>query len=102
MSTVADLLERRLRQLGVQRVYGAPLAGLTHVLVDDVDLAVLLAVADLDGVAAINGDDYELDKLDTVANALAATAALLGGGLGCSGGGDRTPILLYSGRRVSS
>lgn len=46
MSTVADLLERRLRQLGVQRVYGAPLAGLTHVLVDDVDLAVLLADAD--------------------------------------------------------
>ena len=36
MSTVADLLEQRLRQLGVQRVYGAPLAGLTHVLVDDV------------------------------------------------------------------
>ncbi len=44
--TVADLLEERLRQLGVMRVYGAPLGGLRHVPVDDVDLAVLLADAD--------------------------------------------------------
>jgi hypothetical protein len=44
--TIADLLEERLRQLGVMRVYGAPLAGLQHVPVDDVDLAVLLADAD--------------------------------------------------------
>jgi hypothetical protein len=44
--TVADLLEERLRQLGVMRVYGLPLGGLQHVPVDDVDLAVLLADAD--------------------------------------------------------
>ena len=44
--TIADLLEERLRQLGVMRVYGAPLGGLQHVPVDDVDLAVLLADAD--------------------------------------------------------
>ena len=44
--TVTDLLEERLRQLGVMRVYGAPLGGLQHVPVDDVDLAVLLADAD--------------------------------------------------------
>lgn len=43
---VVDLLESRLRQLGVMRVYGQPLGGLTHVGVDDVDLAVLLADAD--------------------------------------------------------
>lgn len=44
--TIAQMLEQRLRQLGVMRVYGAPLAGLQHVPVDDVDLAVLLADAD--------------------------------------------------------
>ena len=44
--TVADLLERRLRQLGVARVYGLPLSGLEHVPVDSPDLAVLLADAD--------------------------------------------------------
>jgi hypothetical protein len=44
--TVAELLEERLRQLGVMRVYGLPLGGLQHVPVDDVDLAVLLADAD--------------------------------------------------------
>ncbi len=44
--TVADLLEQRLRQLGVERVYGQPLGGLEHVPVDDVELAVLLADAD--------------------------------------------------------
>lgn len=44
--TVTDLLEERLRQLGVMRVYGAPLGGLAHVAVEDVDLAVLLADAD--------------------------------------------------------
>lgn len=44
--TVADLLEERLRQLGVMRVYGLALGGLQHVPVDDVDLAVLLADAD--------------------------------------------------------
>jgi hypothetical protein len=44
--TVADLLEERLRQLGVMRVYGQALGGLQHVPVDDVDLAVLLADAD--------------------------------------------------------
>lgn len=46
MSTVGELLEQRLRQLGVARVYGAPLGGLRHVAVDDVELAVLLADAD--------------------------------------------------------
>jgi len=44
--TVADLLEVRLRQLGVARVYGRALAGLEHVLVPNSDLAVLLADAD--------------------------------------------------------
>jgi hypothetical protein len=44
--TIGDLLEERLRQLGVMRVYGAPLGDLQHVPVDDVDLAVLLADAD--------------------------------------------------------
>lgn len=44
--TVADLLEQRLRQLGVMRVYGSPLGGLRHVAVHDVDLAVALADAD--------------------------------------------------------
>lgn len=44
--TVSDLLEQRLRQLGVERVYGQSLGGLSHVAVDDVDLAVLLADAD--------------------------------------------------------
>jgi hypothetical protein len=44
--TIADLLEERLRQLGVMRVYGLPLARLQQVPVDDVDLAVLLADAD--------------------------------------------------------
>ena len=45
-ATVAAGLEARLRQLGVERVYGSPLAGLTHVPVDSPDLAVLLADAD--------------------------------------------------------
>ena len=44
--TVGQLLEERLRALGVERVYGAALGGLTHVAVDDTDLAVLLADAD--------------------------------------------------------
>lgn len=44
--TVGEVLEDRLRQLGVSRVYGAPLAGLQHVQVDDPDLAVLLADCD--------------------------------------------------------
>ena len=44
--TVADLLEQRLRQLGVERIYGQPLGGLEHIQVDDVELAVLLADAD--------------------------------------------------------
>ncbi len=44
--TVADLLEERLRQLGVMRVFGAPLGRFTHIAVADVDLAVLLADAD--------------------------------------------------------
>ena len=44
--TVATALEARLRQLGVERVYGQPLAGLTHVPVDPPDVAVLLADAD--------------------------------------------------------
>lgn len=44
--TVAALLEQRLRSLGVERVYGSPLGGLTHVPVVDPDLAVLLADAD--------------------------------------------------------
>lgn len=44
--TIAALLERRLRELGVERVYGLPLGGLRHVPVDDADLAVLLADAD--------------------------------------------------------
>ncbi|MDQ2679223.1 MAG: hypothetical protein M3Y51_10810 [Actinomycetota bacterium] len=44
--TVAQLLEERLRALGVERVYGTELGGLTHVPVDDADLAVLLADAD--------------------------------------------------------
>jgi hypothetical protein len=49
MSTVsvAELLEERLRALGVSRTYGLALAGLPHVAVDDPDLAVLLA--DVDG-----------------------------------------------------
>lgn len=44
--TVEDLLEERLRQLGVQRIYGQPLGALDHVPVEDVELAVLLADAD--------------------------------------------------------
>ena len=44
--TVVDALEARLRQLGVQRVYGEPLGELRHVPVSDPDLAVLLADAD--------------------------------------------------------
>ena len=44
--TVGALLEQRLRALGVERIYGAPLGSLRHVEVDDVDLAVLLADAD--------------------------------------------------------
>ena len=44
--SVERLLEERLRSLGVERIYGNPLAGLTHVPVDDPDLAVLLADAD--------------------------------------------------------
>ncbi len=44
--TVLQVLEDRLRQLGVMRVYGAALGGLRHIAVDDVDLAVLLADAD--------------------------------------------------------
>lgn len=44
--TMVDLLEQRLRQLGVMRVYGEPLGGLQHVAVADVDLAVALADAD--------------------------------------------------------
>jgi hypothetical protein len=45
-ATVAGLLEQRLRQLGIMRVYGEPLGGLQHVPVADVDLAVALADAD--------------------------------------------------------
>lgn len=44
--TLADVLEHRLRQLGVARVYGQPLGGLRHVAVESPDLAVLLADAD--------------------------------------------------------
>ena len=44
--TVAQLLEQRLRSLGVERIYGNELGGLTHVPVGDADLAVLLADAD--------------------------------------------------------
>jgi hypothetical protein len=44
--TAAAVLADRLRQLGVTRIYGAPLADLAHVGVDDPDLAVLLADAD--------------------------------------------------------
>lgn len=46
MTTAADVLEARLRQLGVARVYGLPLAGLQHVPVEEPDLAVLLADCD--------------------------------------------------------
>lgn len=45
-TTIAHVLESRLRQLGVSRVYGLPLAGLQHVAVAEPDLAVLLADAD--------------------------------------------------------
>lgn len=45
-TTVLDVLEARLRQLGVQRVYGLELGGFEHVAVDDPDLACLLADAD--------------------------------------------------------
>ena len=45
-ATVADLLARRLRDLGVGRIYGLPLADLDHVGVDDPALAVILADAD--------------------------------------------------------
>lgn len=41
-----QVLEARLRQLGVSRVYGDELAGLEHVPVDDPEIAVLLADAD--------------------------------------------------------
>jgi hypothetical protein len=44
--TAGEVLEQRLRELGVSRVYGLPLAGLQHVPVEDTDLAVLLADAD--------------------------------------------------------
>jgi hypothetical protein len=44
--TIADALEERLRSLGVQRVYGLPLANLQQVPVNSPDLAVLLADAD--------------------------------------------------------
>jgi hypothetical protein len=44
--TVGAVLEDRLRQLGVERIYGLPLGGLRHVDVDDPDLAVLLADSD--------------------------------------------------------
>ncbi len=44
--TAAEVIEARLRQLGVERVYGLPFGGLRHVPVDDPDLAVLLADAD--------------------------------------------------------
>ncbi|MFZ4518239.1 MAG: hypothetical protein ACOYOP_07615 [Microthrixaceae bacterium] len=44
--TVADVLAARLRELGVRRTWGLPLADLDHVPVDDADLAVLLADAD--------------------------------------------------------
>ena len=44
--TGLELLERRLRQLGVQRVYGSALGDLQHVEVEDPDVAVLLADAD--------------------------------------------------------
>lgn len=46
MTTLVEVLERRLRQLGVSRVYGAPLGDLDHIGVEDPDLAVLLADAD--------------------------------------------------------
>lgn len=45
-ATVADALGHALAALGVQRVYGLPLGGLSHVALDDWDLAVLLADAD--------------------------------------------------------
>ena len=44
--TIADALEELLRSLGVQRVYGLPLANLQQVPVSNPDLAVLLADAD--------------------------------------------------------
>ncbi len=43
---VIELLETRLRSLGVSRVYGSALGGLQHVDVPAADLAVLLADAD--------------------------------------------------------
>lgn len=46
MTTLIDVLDARLRQLGVLRVYGSPLGGLDHVDVVDPDTAVLLADAD--------------------------------------------------------
>lgn len=46
MTTVGDVLETRLRQLGVMRVYGSPLASLRHIEVAEPDVAVLLADAD--------------------------------------------------------
>jgi hypothetical protein len=44
--TIADVLEERLRSLGVQRVYGNALCNLRHIPVENPDLAVLLADAD--------------------------------------------------------
>lgn len=46
MVKLVDVLEERLRQLGVSRVYGAALGRLHHINVGDPDLAVLLADAD--------------------------------------------------------
>lgn len=45
-ATVADALAGALGALGVRRVYGLPLGGLSHVGTDDWDLAVLLADCD--------------------------------------------------------
>lgn len=44
--TAGEVIEERLRRLGVSRVYGLPLAGLAHIPIAEPDLAVLLADAD--------------------------------------------------------
>jgi len=44
--TIADVVEERLRSLGVSRIYGLPLGNLQQIPVQNPDLAVLLADAD--------------------------------------------------------